>query len=382
MLKKLLIIMIMSLFLFSCNKENKFNEDGLTFDYNQYVSTLEDKFYFKQLNDNQKKIYMSLYDASLRFDTTFEYNFAFNELDHNKAYNAFAYDWPEFFWWTSLNNTITDEKDSSIVLSESEYLYKETIKEDYEEMNYLIDEVVNNIKGDSDYDKIKCLHDFMLDTYNIDNDFFSNLDFDSLEYSSNDNILKLLRDKDGTCYSYANLFSVLSNSLGYDCIYVAPNSNTSDCHNLIKLDDNYYYVDVAYDDMIGETSEFEIDKYLFFMANSDIELMSHHNNISYSFPSSTSLDFYYYNMSGKFFKSYDVKEVDNYVAECMKKGNKEIMLVFGNTDDCQSCYDHYFKNKAKGFYDLYSRRISAYYNISITYAMNDYYNYVIFSYED
>lgn len=383
-IKKINVLIILSiiLLLFGCSKDNKFNEDGLTFEYDKYLSELEDKFYFKQLSDEQKKIYMCLYDASTRLEYSFEYNFPYVEFDHQKAYDAFLYDWPEYFWWASLDNTIGENSSAPALVSVSDYLYKESIKEDYESMNSLIDQVINKLEGESDYDKLKSLHDYMIDNYNINNDYFSRIDDDSQEYYSNNNIFKLLKDKDGTSDTYAFLFKVICSKLGYDCICVMPSFNSYTAHNLIMLDDKYYYVDVAYDDYIAEDSNFELDKYMFFLANKDIELAMHANNISFVFPNDVNNDdYYFYNMAGKYFKIYDEKEVDNFVVDCIKKKNKEIILVFNNSDDCQSCYDHYFSNKLKGFYDLYAKRINSYYNITVTYSKSNC-NYVIFSFED
>lgn len=377
--KKFLILVMLFLILLSgCSSGSSFNDDGLTFEYNDYLEVLEDKFYFKQLNDNQKKIYMCLYDASINFETSFEYQFPFVEEDHNAAYQAFICDWPEYFWWTSLDNTTTEQFGKTTVKSVSEYLYTDSIQDYYNEMTGLIDGVINSISGDNDYDKIKSLHDYMIDNYEYNNDFFVNIDDDT--YYSNDTIYKLLKDGVGTNFSYGLLFSTLASKLGYECHYVIPN-NDSLCHNMIKINDNYYYIDVATDDYFSESTDFVSDKYLYFLATDDIELPRHINDKTYSHPSCSNDEYYMSDIPGKFFEEYDEKAIKNFIVDHFKNENNEILLVFDNTEDAKKIYDYLFEDFGAGFTDLYRKRINSNSGISYTYYMDDYYNYVIFTYK-
>ncbi len=98
-------------------------------------------------------------------------------------------------------------------------------------------EIMSGITPDmDDYHKLKYFHDYLV--INCESDT-------SGRYS--DTAYGALVDKKALCEGYAKAFSYLCNLAGIENMIVTGNTNTAHMWNMVKLDGNWYHVDVTWD---------------------------------------------------------------------------------------------------------------------------------------
>ncbi len=144
-------------------------------------------------------------------------------------------------------------------------------KEDIEEYQVKIEKVrdyiLENVKDKSDYDKIRLIHDYLRDTIDYDSTISKNNIYD---------IYGALVLRECVCEGYAKAFQYLMNEIGIDNVIVigtgTNSSGKTENHawNYVKLNDNWYAVDVTWDDpiLVGEGKLPEKTKYQYFLKGS------------------------------------------------------------------------------------------------------------------
>ncbi len=144
-------------------------------------------------------------------------------------------------------------------------------KEDIEEYQVKIEKVrdyiVRNIKEKSDYDKIRLVHNYLRDT----------IEYDSTV--SKDNIYDIygaLVLRECVCEGYAKAFQYIMNEVGIENVIVigtgtnSTGKTESHAWNYVKLNDNWYAIDVTWDDpiVIGDGTLPEESKCQYFLKGS------------------------------------------------------------------------------------------------------------------
>lgn len=91
---------------------------------------------------------------------------------------------------------------------------------------------------DNDFDKIKAVHDYMVENFEYD------------VAANNLTAYDLATKKKGTCTSYTGLFKAAMDKIGIENS-VAVSGDMSHVWNIVKADGKWYHVDVTWDDPIG-----------------------------------------------------------------------------------------------------------------------------------
>ena len=293
------------------------NEGYQTSESGVYVSN---HYYYNQLDKNAKIIYSALENnkenmrsGTYKIDFGTQFNSLLKQSDgeaklnvaFQSAWNAFTYDYPEIFY-IDITKLILTTKTTSIgifsthrvelangenstyyaegILSKSDLIYKE------EYAKKIRDKIVNNLKGYSNYEQIKYVHNWLID----------NLEYDTT-YKQTDihNVYGALVNRKVVCEGYARAFKYILDGLNIENILVsgtATNSNNStESHawNYVKLDGKWYAIDVTWDDPIIKGGGRLTDKlrYQNFLKGKD-EFLSNHiedgylseNSIKFVFP--------------------------------------------------------------------------------------------------
>lgn len=131
-------------------------------------------------------------------------------------------------------------------------------------LNHTVDEIVSAANQlNSDYEKALFVHDFIVTNckYDMNTYFTSAFSQNSQNFSHAYSAYGCLVNRTAVCSGYARAYLLLMNRLGIECGFVTgigTNDSTSGDHawNYIKLDGDYYFVDVTWDDpiMLGGTS--------------------------------------------------------------------------------------------------------------------------------
>lgn len=249
------------------------------------------RFYYSQLDQYGKILYDELYKNKENLKTgtyTVEYGRTFNELlntedgteilnnDFQLAINALTFDNPDLFFIdvtkVYLLTDITTRAFSktynvSIGPNGGNYLIDRFSSE--EELNKALNEVANvknslvNNQYANDYEKIKSVHDYLID----------NIEYDSSDPTTAHSIYGALINGKCVCEGYARSFKYILDDMNIPCLIVCgigrnkENETESHAWNYVYLEDNWYAVDVTWDDpiIIGSGIVFGNVRYQYFL---------------------------------------------------------------------------------------------------------------------
>ncbi len=265
---------------------------------NQTVSnqTIEvDNFYYNQLDEYGKIIYDKLYKNLDKLKTgtyTADFDLTFDELLHQEdgsdilnnsfqlAINALTFDNPELFYIdiTKINliTQITTRAFSTTYRISIGGNGQNYLSEDFDGLSSVNAEVSNieNIKndiisktGEDKVENLKIVHDYLVDTIEYNVEAGKNV------Y----NIYGALVNKQAVCEGYARAYKLILDELGIPCIIACGtgrnSSGETESHawNYVQIDDNWYAVDVTWDDpvIIGNGSLTDTFRYRYFLVGSD-----------------------------------------------------------------------------------------------------------------
>ena len=235
------------------------------------------KYLYNQLDKTAKIIYSKLYQNKDNLKTgtyTIEFGNAFSELlsqdggdaelqkQYQSAIEALIYENPDMFYIDATDMYINIEKITKITGTKYNVYINSGDKENYlsdgfftkadvdmrvQEIEQERDKIVTMVNGKSDYEKIKIIHDYLIDSIEYETSISENNIY---------NIYGALIEKKCVCEGYAKAYQYLLNEIGIDNVIVigiATNSrNDTENHawNYVKLNGNWYAIDVTWDDPV------------------------------------------------------------------------------------------------------------------------------------
>lgn len=114
---------------------------------------------------------------------------------------------------------------------------KSVIEKKWAEIDKATEEILLYISPDmTDFEKVMAVHDFMVFHY---------------DYNINDmdQSMMIILDRSGVCAAYAEAFLHVMNVLGIECSVVRSNE-MGHLWNIVKLDGEWYHIDVTWDDLM------------------------------------------------------------------------------------------------------------------------------------
>lgn len=278
------------------NEQQELNSNYKQENNFQIINNINAKhFYYEQLDEYGKIIYTELYNNIENLKTgTYTVNFdtTFNELLHQEngskvlnnafqlAINALTFDNPELFYIdiTKINlitETITRPFSTTYRVSiggnGKSYLADEFIETEF--LNDAINEIEVAKKGvilklgNNQIENLKIVHDYLVDTIEYDAELGRNV------Y----NIYGALMDKKAVCEGYARAYKAILDEIGIESIIVCGTGRNSagetESHawNYVKIDNEWYAIDVTWDDPVIIGNGFLTDeiRYKYFLKGSD-----------------------------------------------------------------------------------------------------------------
>lgn len=278
-----------------------------------------------------------------------------NEMQLSEAVEAYKNDHPEVFWLKSDFQYIDNYDSTSLFLSYSvqpDNSDPDRLKKAKEKFNKTVDKIVDGApKNATDYELELYVNDYLVDNCVYDKEAAES---EELEGHENDAYGALV-EKKAVCEGYSRAFQLLCNRLGVDCISISGSGDgESHAWNNVRLDGEWYEVDVTWNDTDGDT-EFPI--YDYFNLPSDEFSESHSTSPLYS---ETSLSEYvnsdyYYNVFAPvctgtkyYYYSYscvtvddinDSEEVTNAIAQAAKDGEEYFAFVIDESLDFDTTAD-------------------------------------------
>ncbi len=319
-------------------------------DYRYPALTLktEGDFYYKALNNTQKKIYDEMKKACYKLETVAQLD-QFEISDMQVALNALRGDFSQFFWIRT-NVSYTYNKFGKV--TSVSFSIPSNAKDIVDKLDAKATQIVNGITG-SDYDKIKKIFEWI-----IDNTTYERTTTEQDAYGA------ILYGK-AVCGGYAKAFKYLCEKMGIECAVVTGNTDRIEDNyhawNLVKLYDKYYWVDSTWGDgkiCLDDNQEESFANYNYFLVSDKDFLVNHFPDngfrmksdkliqLNLSFPTCYDDSYNYFRNIGAYFDYFDTNKITNYLKDTIRKNpQKAIEIKFGNSDAYSRFIEEFFTNK-------------------------------------
>lgn len=221
-------------------------------------------YHYKRLSKADKKVYALIYHGLKKQD-----QIILTQEEKTKKVDtilqAVVDDHPELYDYSTGYASMTSDDKVKVVVAYNDN--REIRKERNEQLQATLREVKTQVNDTmSDFDKVKLVYDFVI----MRNEYVDNA-------KNNQNIISALVDKQTVCAGYAKAVQYLLNHLGVEATYITgeilqPEEGEIAAHawNLVKIDNQYYYLDPTWGDFVSEESNHTCYSY-FMMSKQEVE---------------------------------------------------------------------------------------------------------------
>ena len=240
------------------------------------TGNINDRFFYTQLTDTQKKIYDGLLQNKEKMMSgtyKIQYGGIFSDLlakedgskilgdDYQAAVESFLYDNPDVFYVDANKLYLSVEtttrllrKTYNVYVGPAEnstyypdgFISEAQVKNAKKRIEFIRDSILSNLTGNK-YKDILTVHDYLVD----------NIEYDKKEESfGRYSLYGALIDKKCVCEGYAKAFKYLLNAANIYCEIAQGTATSSSgdtenhAWNCVYYNNNWYYVDVTWDDPI------------------------------------------------------------------------------------------------------------------------------------
>lgn len=260
-------------------------------------SIFENKFYFEELNEEERVVYKELYQGVMDHESTITVHSTDGERT-GEIFQSVIYDFPQIFWSDGSAETLTYEE--SHVELKPTYAHNQEERENMqEEIDACVNQILSGITdGSSEYDKIKYVYETLINTV------------DYVEGApDNQNIYSVFGRKQTVCAGYAKANQYLLDQLGVYCIYVVGTADDeSHAWNVVRCNGTFCCVDVTWGDPAYSEEEREVAEEVLYdyLCCSDKFLSStHKKEDKYRYPECASEEWEYYHLNQMFYENAD-----------------------------------------------------------------------------
>ncbi|MCR5076030.1 MAG: hypothetical protein K6A79_09555 [Ruminococcus sp.] len=259
--------------------------------------------------------------SEFRNDTKYKGRIEQERID--SAVKRIRSSYPEYFWLNGYCTTISGDETNISFMTLNDYSPAQ-LKTMYSELISAAENVISNIPAGSDnYDKALFVHDYLV----------NNTRYASEKASLNENGLwgtayGCLVDGEAVCQGYAEAYQLILDRLGIECGVCSGYSDRGKhAWNYVKINGEYYWVDVTWDDPEME-SEIDFLMHDYFMITDEMLLRTRTiNEDNYYVPQCISLSDNYYKRNGSYFSVYDVNSIGAVVSRAADTRCIELMFA-------------------------------------------------------
>lgn len=231
--------------------------DDLTFDPEFFP-------YYQMLDDKGQHLYRQIYANARELNPDFravEKDMPFASLKN--VFEALFNDHPELFWLNTEYSAHYRDSGDCLELILSFNRTASELEKSAKEFDDGANKIGSSLPEDK-YEQEKAIHDAMCDSFSYD-----------LSAEMNQSAYSGFANNATVCAGYARAFQYIMMNLGIPCYYCRGMAGEPHAWNIIKLDDDYYNVDVTWDDS-DKTWQYE------YFNLSDDELSKDHRRTSLS----------------------------------------------------------------------------------------------------
>lgn len=330
---------------------------------------IHQEYYFKQLSDEEKRVYRELLSGILEFQKEILVTSA-DDVVLERAYGALLRDHGELFWihgrgvvYKTLYRTYGKfqpqygytREEAAVITQEAE-----------DKARAFVDTVP---QGAADYEKARSVY-----AYVIQNVIYQ-------EGIQDQNIAGALHEGAAVCAGYARTVQYLLELLDVECIYVSGDMKGSDqghAWNLVNLDGAYYYLDATNGDQQdflpngdGEIQQVLYDYLCPYPAEYETICQP---DPEYTVPECTEAGANMHVMQGSSFASYNKEELQEYLKEKIDEGNRVLSVKFLRPEDFAQARSEWIDQEEVKSVALYYMDVVGVHQIQYSYGiLEDFY---------
>ena len=232
-------------------------------------------------------------------------------------------------------------------------------------------EIMNGVTDDmTTYDKLKYFHDYLI----------THCESDSEDIYANTIYGTLVRGK-ALCEGYAKSFSYLCNKAGIENIIVTGETDTAHMWNMVKIDGNWYHVDVTWDKPDGMIAEMYPDMvmYQYFLVTDSV-IENNHTiwTITSPPPKAYGTKENYFIKEGLYVESEEMTEqiIENALRKAISEGKHTASVKFSTSNMLLTTVREMMNSASSGGDYLKSKisEISSDMNVKLNVSWTDYYS--------
>lgn len=159
-----------------------------------------------------------------------------------------------------------------------------------EKRDKIVDDIIHNSM--SDYEKIKAIHDYIVNNSHYDERLFTDGEVPPESYTAYGNLVLGI----GVCEGYAKSMKYLLDKVGIESIVIVGTSkNQNHAWNLVKIDNEYYHIDATWDDPVSDNGENIIQYNYFNLTDEEISRTHSWNREDYPKATGSLYNYFKYN---------------------------------------------------------------------------------------
>lgn len=297
------------------------------------VASTVEEYYYDHLPESLHEAYREIYVHIMKNEDSGGFMASITVDDFWRVYYAVLADHPEIFW-IGISAQIEESGLTGKVVS---YDFETTVPVEArtsmkEKLEAAADECISQISPEaSTYQKIKYVYEYLIQT---------------VEYNSgsqdSQNIQSALLYHSSVCAGYSKAFQYILNRMGLFCTYITGKIQDGGDHgwNMVRIDDNYYYVDVTWGDPVFANQMDNVDggnviNYNYLCCTENDLFKTHVPGDSIELPACTADDYNYYKLNGYYYEYFDWDTIYNALMNSVWNDASSIVMKFGS----QEAYD-------------------------------------------
>ena len=264
------------------------------------------------------------------------------------AYDAVMADYGGLFWvyGYQANTYHTGDTVLGLTFSPTYTMTQSEQEVKQAEIDAVVEQWLSNLPADaSDYDKAKYVYETLI----------TNCDYD-VNATDNQNIISVFLNGSTVCQGYADATSYLLNQLGIQStIIVGTANNESHAWNMVRLDDQYYYIDTTWgNSTYSDSEDAKFINYAYLNVTSEEISQNHTVEMNIELPECTATEDNYYHKEGLYFESGQLSEIGTLIQNAYNRGDETVSMKFNSAATYDSVYNYFIaqSNIAKYCYGI------------------------------
>lgn len=302
-----------------------------------------EEYYYDHMPEEYHEAYREIYVRLMRGEDDSEFLSRVSVEAFWDIYYAVLADHPELFW---VGNSAQVEE-SGLTGNVVAYSVETTVlQEDRERIRGQIeaaaDEIIGRISPEAtDYEKVKAVYEAIIDL----------TDYDS-QAEDSQNIQSVLLNHRSVCAGYSKSFQYILNRMGLFCTYITGKIRDGGDHgwNMIRLDGQYYYVDVTWGDpvfagrMEHEATQGTMNYNYLCCSETDL-FQTHIPGDAVPLPVCDSNAYDYYRMNGHYYELFEYDVIHDALMNSVWNDESRIAMKFGNQEAYETAIYEIFEKE-------------------------------------